>query len=83
MISSEVVTISNGMSASFLYQSAKDVLGWHKLSIKEHIKTVMRIGDYINLPQKDFDRIRDEETFNRVTVDDLKKVLNGNDKSKS
>ena len=71
------------MSSSFFYQSAKDVLHWHNLSVKEHIKVVMSIGNYINLSETEFDKIKSNEAFNHVTVDDLKRVLDGNDKSQS
>ena len=70
VIASRVVSASNGMSASFLYESAKDVLKWHNLSVKEHINTVMQIGVLLNL---------DDEAWSKFKYTGTKKMLDGDD----
>ena len=82
IICSQVVSSGNGMAISFLYQSAKDVLKWHNLSAKEYIKTVMRIGDYVGMDDKSFEKVLNSEEFMSVSLEDLKKAYkNGSNKN--
>jgi len=65
------ISSSNGMSASFIYQSAKDSLKWHNMSIKDNIQTVMRIGVLLNLSNEDFENMKNDNEFLDVNLDEL------------
>jgi len=39
----------------FLYDSAKDQLRWHDLSAKNHVRTIMRIGEVMALSDEDYE----------------------------
>ena len=70
LLASKVISTSNGMSAGFLYESAKDVLRWHNLSVKQHINTIMRIGTLTHL---------DDEAWVKFKYNTTSKMLNGDD----
>jgi len=70
MIASKVISSSNGMSAFFLYESAKDVLRWHNLSVKKYINTIMSIGTLYHL---------DDEGWNKYKYKTTSKMLDGDD----
>ncbi len=64
------------MSASFLYQSAKDVLKWNSLSPRRYIKTVMSIGAIYHLSEKQFQEYLNENVYLDMTLEDLKEQYN-------
>ncbi|MCK5744477.1 MAG: hypothetical protein KAH30_07035 [Caldisericia bacterium] len=59
------------MGASYNYQSAKDVLKWNKVSIRDNINTVMRIGILVNMRDENFNDIVNENEFLEISKDDL------------
>ena len=67
------------MGAAFIYESAKDVLRWNNLSVKEHINLVMRIGNYLNMSDKDFEDVKNKNEFLDITLEDLNRMYHGND----
>lgn len=70
-ISSRVVSVSNGLSRAFLYESAKDNLKWNNLSEKEHIYTVMKIGEYRYFSDEDFAKLINSSSHLSVSEDDI------------
>jgi hypothetical protein len=80
LVCSEVVSYSNGMSASFYYESAKDVLRWHKMSVKKYIKTVMNIGSMIYLDDKTFSSLLTRSSvaraYNGDDIDRMARAMN-------
>jgi len=62
------------MSASYLYESAKDVLKWHNLSVKDNIFDVMQIGNLIYLDDAKFESIKNSSEFIGVSVEDLEEL---------
>ena len=77
LVCSQVVSTSNGMSASFLYESAKDVLKWSNLSRKKYISLVMRIGNLIHLEEQGFEELKNETEYLEVDEEDLAKIIKG------
>ena len=79
------------MSGAFLYESAKDTLKWHGLSVKEHITTIMHIGTLYHLSDEDFAKMGtstsnsdfvDLEVINELAIAE-EKARNGNSKINS
>jgi len=73
-ICGHVVSTSNGMGSSYLYQSAKDVLKWNNLSVKDHIKTVMSIGQLVHLNDEQFEEVKNSSEFLEVDAEALRKL---------
>jgi len=68
----QVVSTSNGMSTSFNYHSAKDVLKWRGISVPLYINMLMDIGVLIHL--------NDEGWTKYITgTMDSGRMLNGDD----
>jgi hypothetical protein len=40
--------------AGYLYESVKDQLKWAGMTVKNHIRTVMRIGDLMSMNDEDY-----------------------------
>lgn len=58
----------------FVYESAKDVLKWNSLSVKEHIYAVMSIGNLLYLDDKGFDNFKNKNNYSDVTKEELLKI---------
>lgn len=83
-LSLQVATQNNGFSSSFIYESAKDVLRWSNISVKENIQAIMSIGNYIFMADEDFKNLKlkmsdKKESMALDALDKLAKVYNGND----
>ncbi|MCK5743630.1 MAG: hypothetical protein KAH30_02745 [Caldisericia bacterium] len=63
------------MGVSYVYQSAKDVLKWRNLSVREHIGTVMQVGNLVYLSDKAFDEITTENEFLEISKEDLDRMI--------
>lgn len=72
-ISSVCTKIASG-DGGFIYESAKDQLRWNGLSVKDHINTVMSIGNLLYLDDKKFEEVKDKNNFIEVTKEDLLKI---------
>ena len=59
------------MSVAFLYESAKDVLRWHNLSVKTHINEVMSIGSLIYLSDENYNKHRAKISEENSTTEDI------------
>ncbi len=59
------------MSVGFLYQSAKDVLRWSRLSVSLYIKTVMAVGSIYHLTDKQFEDYKNENEYLEVSLEEL------------
>ncbi len=73
------------MGVSFLYDSAKDVLKWNNLSIKDNINIIMRIGGMLHLSDKDFANVKSNVSTESVmlTGDDINNLALARDKAKA
>jgi len=67
----QVVSSSNGMSTSYLYDSVKDVLKWSKLDVRMYAKTVMAIGSIYHLSQEDFEEHLNSIEYLDISLEDL------------
>ena len=71
VVCSRIVPSSDGMSTSFLYESAKDVLKWNNMSIQKHIQDVMYIGRLIYMKDEDFEEVKNKREFLEVDINQL------------
>ncbi|MDM5264678.1 hypothetical protein PF327_10775 [Sulfurovum sp. XTW-4] len=79
-----VVPTSTGMSVSFLYESAKDTLRWHRLSVQKHIGTVMSIGNMLFMDDKSYGEMRTKSSATKAfTGDDIDKMAQAIQRTKS
>lgn len=80
-LSLQVSTQNNGFSTNFIYESAKDVLRWSNISVKDNIQAIMTIGNYIFMADEDFEKLKmsdKKESMALDVLDKLAKVYNGN-----
>lgn len=47
------------------------MLKWNNISSRDHIQTVMGIGNMIQLQDKDFEKLKDNNSFLDVTKEEL------------
>jgi len=74
----KLISISQGESGGgFIYQSAKDVLKWHNLSVKKHISVIMSIGNLYLLPEKQFEKYKNDNNYIGITKEELKAFMEG------
>ncbi len=71
-VAMQVVPTNNGFGTFFLYESAKDVLRWNNLSVKEYIKLIMYAGTMIFITDKEFNELNQEEVnLNMTDLEDM------------
>ncbi len=62
----------------FMYESAKDQTRWSNLSVKRWIGSIMKIGHYTTMKQKDFDMIHDSGVMTKgvseMSADEINKL---------
>ena len=68
------VPVSNGESVSFIYQSVKDVIKWHSISVKDHIAIIMNMGTLIYMTEENYNKVIDESLHKSVTKSDIDAV---------
>ena len=60
-----------GMTASFLYESAKDQLRWFDVSVKKNIGYVMQIGQIYHMDDEAFSKIKSRSGRGSISLDGL------------
>ena len=71
IVASRVSSIPAGMTAAFIYESAKDELRWGGISVKEHTGHIMQIGMMIHLDEKAFNEMSADMSFNEDHIKEL------------
>jgi hypothetical protein len=59
------------VGGSFIYQSAKDQLRWHNISIKNYISDIMTIGNLFLLSDKDWETYKSDNNYIGITKEEL------------
>ena len=63
------------MGGSFVYQSAKDQLKYHNLSIKKHITAIIAIGNLYLLSEENFEKYKNDNNYIGITKEELKAFM--------
>ena len=71
------------MSGAFLYESAKDTLKWHGLSVKEHIVTIMHIGTLYHLSDEDFAKMGTTPSSDLLEADVINEMAIAQEKARN